>query len=235
MASTWQAAAGSLVADLRSIFSDRLSSVVAYGGRLDGDGEAPLSCLVIVRDLSVSDLEACARRAGHWERSGVSTPLLMPEAEFRRSLDAFPLEFGEIMRAHERVFGDDPFAGLSIAHDDLRMACEVQVKSHLLHLREGFIESGGQPAAVARLVAASAPAFTALLRNVARLNDVSTTDRMDATRAGARLSGVPEGVVSDLLALEHHADVPTSDPARLFPSYLAAVDQLAHAVDTWRA
>jgi hypothetical protein len=234
MASTWQDAAGSVVADLRSIFGERLSAVVAYGGRLDGDNQAPLSCMVLVSDLSVTDLEACARRAGYWERSGVTTPLLMPNDEFRRSLDAFPLEFGEIMRAHERVFGADPFAGLSIARDDLRMACEIQVKSHLLHLREGFIESGGQPAAVGRLVTASAAAFTALLRNVARLNDVSTTDRMDATRAGARLSGVPEGIVSDLLALEHHADVPTSDPARLFPGYLAAVDKLARAVDTWR-
>lgn len=234
MASTWQAAAGALIADLRNIFGDRLTSVVAYGARLDGDSHAPLNCMVLVSDLSVSDLEACARRAGHWERGAIATPLLMPEGEFRRSLDAFPLEFGEIIRAHERIVGNDPFIGLSIARDDLRVASETQIKSHLLHLREGYIESGGQPAAVARLVTASAPAFTALLRNVAALNAVSTSDRMEATRAGARAAGVPDGIVNDLLALEHHSDVPTSDPARLFPSYLAAVEQLAHAVDTWR-
>jgi hypothetical protein len=234
MASTWQATAGSLVADLRSVFGDRLTSVVAYGGPLDGDSQSPLTCLVLVSSLTISDLEGCARRVPHWERARIAIPLLLPEDEFRRSLDAFPLEFGEIIRAHERIHGADPFAGLTIARDDLRIACETQIKSHLLHLREGFLEAGGRPSPVARLVTASAPAFTALLRNVARLNDVTTIDRMEATRAGARASGVPDGIVSDLLALEQHADVPTADPARLFPAYLAAVEQLAHVVDTWR-
>ena len=61
---------------------------------------------------------------------------------------------------------------VAIAPADLRRACETQIKSHLVHLREAFIESGGKPGAVASLVKASAPAFTALLRNVARLTGV---------------------------------------------------------------
>jgi hypothetical protein len=93
-----------------------------------------------------------------WRRERLATPLILPEDEFRRSLDAFPLEFGEIVRVHERVFGDDPFAGIAVTREDLRRACETQIKSHLLHLREGYLESGGRPEAVAELVAASAPA-----------------------------------------------------------------------------
>ena len=70
----------------------------------------------------------------------MATPLIVPADEFRRSLDAFPLEYGEIVRAHARVFGDDPFDGIPLAPEDLRRACETQVKGHLLHLREEFIE-----------------------------------------------------------------------------------------------
>jgi hypothetical protein len=234
MTATWPAAAASLVADLKSVFGERLSSVVAYGGPVDGKPDAPLTSLALVSSLGVGDLEGCARRAAYWERTALATPLLLPVDEFRRSLDAFPLEFAEIMRAHERVYGADPFAGLTIPRDQLRTACETQIKSHLLHLREGFIEARTTPAAVARLVAASAPAFTALLRNVARLSDVSNSDHMTATRAGAQAAGVPDGIVSDLLALEQPSDVPASDPARLFPAYLDAVEQLARVVDTWR-
>ena len=69
--------------------------------------------------------------------------------EFRTSLDAFPLEYGEIIRAHQRVFGNDPFDGVAIAAADLRRACETQIKSHLVHLREGFIEAGGEPSDIA--------------------------------------------------------------------------------------
>ena len=105
----------------------------------------------------------------------------------------------------------------------------------LIHLREAFIESGGRPGAVASLVAASVPAFTALLRNVARLSGVLTSDRGEATRLGAQRAHISEQLVSDLLSLEHSSGVVAVDSARLFPEYLAAVEHLAHAVDTWRS
>src|SRR5215208_4043246 len=170
MTPTWQSAALSLVSDLRNVFGDRLQSVVAYGPHLEGQTAAPLTCLALVGTLTTGDLDACARRASGWHRAGVATPLILPDGEFRRSLDAFPLEYGEIIRAHQHVFGDDPFDGIAIAREDLRRACEAQIKSHLVHLREGFIESGGRPTAIGDLVTASAPAFTALLRHVAWLS-----------------------------------------------------------------
>ncbi|MBI3049264.1 MAG: hypothetical protein HYY76_13250 [Acidobacteria bacterium] len=231
---SWRHAAAALVADLTHIFAGRLRSVVAYGPRLDGVEDAPLTCFALVESFGMSDLEACARLSPHWERQRVATPLVLPEQEFRRSLDAFPLEYGEIIRAHERLFGPDPFEQTTIAGEDLRRAGETQIKSHLLHLREGYIESAGRPQAVADLVATSAPAFAALLRNVARLGGATTSDRIAATLEGARAAGLPGGIVNDLLALERRPAVPTTDAARLFPDYLAAVEQLARTVDGWR-
>ena len=234
MTPTWQSAALALVGDLRHVFGDRLRSVVAYGPQLDGHAAAPLTCLALVGSLNIGDLDACAHEAAKWRRANVATPLILPEAEFRSSLDAFPLEYGEIVRTHQRVFGDDPFDGVAIAREDLRRACETQIKSHLVHLREGYVEAGARPTAVSELVAASAPAFTALLRHVAWLSGIPASDRADATRAGARAAALPEGLVADMMSLERGASIPTSDPARLFPGYLAAVEQLARAVDAWR-
>src|SRR5687767_7264564 len=102
MTTTWRAAADTLVSDLRHVFGDRLQSVVAYGPQVDGVSEAPLTCLALVASLGIDDLEACARVEPEWERRHVATPLILPADEFRRSLDAFPLEYGEIVRAHER-------------------------------------------------------------------------------------------------------------------------------------
>jgi hypothetical protein len=235
MASSWQTAADSLASDLRGVFGNRLRSVAAYGPHVEGDNSAPLSCLALVASLTMDDLQSCATMSPRWERSHIATPLILPESEFRRSLDAFPLEHGEIIRTHHIVWGNNPFIDIVIAPDDLRRACETQVKSHLVHLREAFIESGGRPGAVASLIAVSAPAFTALLRNVARLNGVLTSDRGEATRLGAQSVRIPEQVVSDLLSLEHSNGITAVDSARLFPAYLAAVEHLAHAVDTWRA
>jgi hypothetical protein len=191
--------------------------------------------MALVTSLSVEDLQGCARHASRWERAHVATPLILPEHEFRRSLDAFPLEYSEIIRAHERVHGDNPFVSVVIAPEDLRRACETQIKSHLVHLREAFIESGGRPSEIASLVKTSVPGFLALLRNVARLGGVLTSDRAEASRMGARAARIPEQLVADLLSLEQRSGLPAVDAARLFPEYLAAAEQLARTVDAWRS
>jgi hypothetical protein len=236
MTSTPQAgAAAPLLDDLRVVFGERLRSLVTYGPQNEGRTDAPLTCLALVSSLTAADLEACARFSARWKKARIATPLLLPEDEFLRSLDAFPLEYSEIIRTQRPVFGADPFATAVIDREDLRRACETQVKSHLVHLREGFLETGGNPSAIAALVTDSAAAFAGLLRNVGRLTGVNVNERMEATRGGARAASLPDGLISDLLALEHPSTVPTADPARLFPEYLRAVEQLARTVDAWRA
>ena len=235
MAQTWKPAAESLTRDLGGIFRGRLRSIVVYGGQVDGNATAPLQSLALVSSLTAADLEACAHLVGDWTRGGIGTPLILPDGEFRASLDVFPLEYGEIVRAHTLVYGTDPFEGVSISAGDLRLACEAQAKSHLLHLRQGYVQTGGRLPAVARLVAQSAPAFAALLRNVGRLTGVQTADRMEATRQGAKAAGLSLDTVDAILALDSPSPLPASDPARLFPDYLAAVERLAAVVDQWRA
>lgn len=202
-----------------------------YGDQADAD---PVRCLALVTSVDTVDLDACARSADGWHRSGLSTPLLLPVHEFRRSLDAFPLEYSEILHAHTHVYGDSPFEGLAIAPHDLRRACETQVKSHLLHLREEYIEAGGRPQGIADLVRASVPGFASLLRNVAWLHGVTAPDHAAVTREGARLASLSDGTVAAVLTLERPSGLASADPARLFPEYLAAVEQLATFVDAWR-
>jgi hypothetical protein len=233
---SWRQAADALAFDLEQIFSYRLRAVVAYGPHIDGNGHAPLTCLALVDSLGLADLEACARLVPRWERKNVATPLILPADEFRRSLDAFPLEYGDILRSHVHVYGRDPFEGVAIAEEDLRRACETQVKSHLIHLREGFIEAGDAPGAIADLVRTSAPGFAALLRHVAWLRGVHATNAIDAAVQGGRAASLPDRLVADLVSLAHDTSATAAgDPARLFPEYLSAVEQLARVVDTWRA
>jgi hypothetical protein len=235
MVTVSHALADRLVTDLRAVFGERLRSVVAYGAQLDGDGDAPLSALVLVDTLTVDDLVGCAQHAQPWTRAGIATPLILPFDEFLRSLDVFPLEYGEIVRVHVELYGADPFAQVSIATEDLRRACEMQLKSHLLHLRESFIESGGTPRAVTELVHAAAPALAALLRNVARLAGTHAADRAEATRNGAHAAGLPAHVVTEILRLERPEAAPLGDSGGFFAEYLAAVERLVQVVDGWRA
>src|SRR5687768_4965808 len=51
----------------------------------------------------------------------------------------------------------------------VRRAVEGLAKSHLIHLREAFLESHGETTRIARLIAASAAPLRALLTQIARL------------------------------------------------------------------
>lgn len=225
------AALGPVTDDLRKLFADRLQALVAYGWRRD----APVSSLALVRSLTIDDLTACAARAAAWRHGGAAVPLILTRDDFTRSLDAFPIEYGEIIHQHEVLFGRDPFAGLTVADDDVRRACEVQAKSHLLHLREDFIESGGRRQDVETLVHESAAGFAALLRQLARLDREPADRDADLERYASTRLGLETRTTADLLAIAGDGDRSTVDAIKLFPDYLAAMERLAVFVDAWRA
>jgi hypothetical protein len=201
--------------DLREIFGDRLRSVVVYA-ITDRIPDTPQPTLVIVEALTPADLRACASLVAKWHDAGLATPLILEASEFARSLDAFPFEFGAILADHVIVSGANPFEGLHVDPADMRRACELQARSHLLHLREGYIETQGRSDALAALIARSAAPLSALLRSVARLK-------------GARAA---DGVLVEVAAL-NGKELSSDAARRLFPEYLSAVEHLTNEIDRW--
>ena len=155
-----------LLNDLHLVFGSRLMSLVVYGRHaVDEASPQPVHTLALVDGLSMHDLEGCAQQARGWQAAGLAVPLMVSRHEFARSLDVFPFEFGAIIDAHRVVHGADPFDGLRVKVEDIRRACEIDVKGHLLHLRESYVESYGDPDAIAALVNASAAALRTLASN----------------------------------------------------------------------
>jgi hypothetical protein len=221
-----------LARDLRAILQERLRALVVFGAHATGSPGAddPVHTLALVQALEFSDLDACAHRAGTWRRRGLAAPVLLPVEEFARSLDAFPLEFGAIIAHHAPVYGRDPFEGLTVHAEDLRRACEVQVRAHLLHLREGYLETGGEPGGIERLVRNSAAPLLTLVTNLAALDGSDGPPELGAFVERAAGDAAP--ALRDVLALAYD-QLPTTDAARLFPAYLAATERLTAYVDRW--
>ncbi len=217
--------------DLQHIFGDRLHAFAAYGQ----PGTTPAPSLALVQSIAPEDLDKCAAHAAAWHRAGCATPLLLTRDEFAGSLDAFPIEYGEILATHQMLFGIDLFAGLTIKPEDVRRACEVQVKSHLVHLRENYIESRGRQSDIRALVAEAAPAFAVILRRLAHLDGVAAESNSDLSAYAARRPRLDARVVGDVLALASQQQASGVDAMKLYPGYLAAVEQLWRFVDGWRA
>jgi len=219
-------ALNTLERDLREIFGARLLSLVHYAAREHktatlherehhGHHErALLHAMAVTETLTPNDLRACAKRITAWHEDALATPLILPKAELERSLDVFPFEFSAIIADHVVVTGSNPFERLRVEPSDLRWACEVQARGHLLHLRQGYVEARGRDDALAVLIVRSAAAWKSLLENVARLeNTVGEADEVTT------LVGIKE--------------ISNEDALRIFPKYLAAVEQLTQQVDRW--
>ena len=216
--------------DLQHIFGERLQAIVAYGQ----PDATPAPCLALVRAITAGDLDECAARVASWHDAGCATPLLLTPEEFAGSLDAFPIEYGEILETHRMVFGADPFAGLTIKMEDLRRECETLVKSHLVHLRENYIECRGRQSDVTALVADASPAFALILRRLARLDGSPAATNADLSAFAAKRPGLDARVVGDVLAMSGHRSSGV-DAVRLYPAYLAAVEQLWRYIDRWKS
>jgi hypothetical protein len=235
--------------ELARIFGSRLESLSIYGARdasqsarhdahahgADDHSAAPTRTLAVIASLTADDLRACSALVESWHDAGLATPLLIGAGEFERSLDAFPLEFGAILADHLVVSGRGPFDGVSVDPADMRRACEVQARSHLIHLREGFLETRGNGGALAVLIVRSAPAFAGLVAGIARLDGHDSDDRSGAARHVERLINVAGGHVTDVTALAGVHDISSDEAARIFPAYLEAVQRLVTYVDTWSA
>jgi hypothetical protein len=208
--STERAALERLAADLTGVFGTRLESIVAYGA------ERPLHTLVLADQVTFQDLAACVPLVDRWHREELATPLVLSRREFLRTLDVFPVEYGAIIDDHEVVVGTNPFAGCAVCDADLRRAVELQAKSHLIHLREGYLEVHGRPDGVARLLASSAPAYRALVHNLGRLAP----------------EAIGDGTGQLLTELQTMNTI--ADPSALLARYVTEVDRIWGCVDGWR-
>ena len=67
-----------------------------------------------------------------------------------------------VERALAQKGGADLVKQILAADADRRRGCELEAKSHVIHLREGFLETHGDSRRITDLIAASAPALAAV-------------------------------------------------------------------------
>jgi hypothetical protein len=225
MSSSTPRAVARLADDARRVFGDRFVALVTYG--VDAS-------VIFASSVGSDDLEALSPLVETWHHEGLPTPLVMTPDEFHRSLDAFPLEYQAMLDQHAVVAGTPPFEGVTIKPEDLRRGCETQARSHLIHLRQGWLQAAAHTDRLDGLLVRSATPFRALIANVARLHNAVRATNDDLAAFAERTIGMQPSIVRAILDLELHPEKVGAVRKRL-PEYLAATAQLWHFVDAWRA
>ena len=217
-----------LAADLTRVLGPRLVAMVAY---------SPTRAAAFADRLTADDLQGLAPLVDRWHQEGLETPLLMTPEEFRRSLDAFPLEYEAMLDRHVVITGTPPFADVHPSDADLRRACEVQAQSFLIHLRQGWLQAADHHEEQETMLVQSAAPLRALLVNVARLHNVRAEDDAALVAFGEQRVGLPAATLGAILSLEAHPDQSEMllKAPEFMNAYLLAAETLWAFVDKWHS
>ncbi|HEX6105268.1 MAG TPA: hypothetical protein VFZ26_06775 [Gemmatimonadales bacterium] len=142
-------------------------SAILYGSGARGDfvpGRSDINLMLIVDDLSPAVLRTLAAPFAAWRKSEYEPPLIVTRAEWERATDAFPVEIADMRASYQVLRGVDPLAGLEVDPEHLRIALEREFRGKLLRLRQGYVASGTDPAALGALAGRSAGTLMVFLR-----------------------------------------------------------------------
>ena len=226
-----------LVDRLRQVHGDNLAAVVVYGSAASGDQRLDkprdVNVLVLVRSITLADLEREGPVTQAWAKAGNPAPLTLTEDEWTESADIFPMEYADVLEHHRVLHGDLPAEDRIIDREQLRLQLEQQVMGKLIQLRQGAMAAAGKRGALLELLEASLSTFMVLFRATVRLHGQRppfTTEEL--CQRVAELCGLdPTPFVRVVRHKRGDARLGAADAAALLDRYLAETGKLKAHID----
>lgn len=225
------------VAKLRSAASDNVVSIILYGSAADGEFHphySDLNLLCVVRDGSFAALEKFMSVVEWWHREKYHLPLVLTLEELKSSADVFSIEFTDMKQLYRVLFGEDVLRGLNVPMRLHRFQLEYELREKTLLLRQHVLLAGRDEKKLWDAMVQSLSSFTTLFRHV--LIEMGENSRKHSRETVMDLSKRLNFNSSPFLQLldvrardKDHRDL---RPERVAAQYLAAIEQVAAAVDT---
>jgi len=227
-----------MVEELKEALGGQLKSLVLYGSAARGDyheGTSDFNLVLVAERLDPATLEALSLPVARWRRKGQPPPRLLTEALIRESLDVYPIEFLDIRTHHVVLQGSDPFTGLRVRADQLRLQCERELREKVMRLREGYVEAHASKENLRRLLVDSYSTFVALFRGCLHLVGTPPPARNgDVAAAFCARAGIDPAPFEAVDRMRHGGGPAGVDLKTLFSGYYGALQTAVGAVDHFR-
>ena len=160
-------------------------------------------------------------------------PMILTPAEVCSAAVVFPTKFLDIQDHHVVLYGDDPFVGLMVPRESIRLRIVQQLRNLTLRLRlhycNGFDDRDLLMTTLMNLARPLAVELSALLRLAGR--EVPAEDRTAAIFQMAATSFAADSAVLARLAALRHGEPITDDLQSLFSQLLAALDRFTDCAE----
>jgi predicted nucleotidyltransferase len=226
-----------IIEDLKGVFGRGLESIILYGSGARGDyvaGKSDINFLVVLAADTALDLEKVLPLIPKWKKRSIATPLIMSRTFIASTLDVYPVEFLNMKRHYQVIYGEDALKDLAFDKPSLRLQCEREMKGKLLLLRTGFLETAGKTENLKRLLAASITAFLSIFNALLTLKDRKPPGgRREVVTVLAETFGIDATPFLRCIDLrEGSKDLSLRDQKTVFESYVTEIEKLIKVVDT---
>jgi hypothetical protein len=212
-----------------------LESIILYGSAATGEFDPEFSNLnmfCVLRDTSLTALQALQPLVKWWDGQKQPPPLLMTRAEFAASADVFSIEYMDMQQSHRVLFGDDVLVGLQISPSLHRNQVEYELREKLILLRQHVTLAAGNEKRLQDLLLRSVPSIVTLFRHaMIALGNRSANKRETIQALADQLGFDPSPLYEVLDVREHKGQGRKVDVNALLANYLIAVEKVIAAVD----
>ena len=224
------------VSRLRAAAGANLESVVLFGSAVAGDFHPEFSnvnLFCVIRDSSFAALQSLAPAVKWWNAQKQPPPLFMTRDEIERSTDVFTIELLDMQQHHRVLFGEDVVQGLSIPGSLHRLQVEYELREKLALLRQHLLLASGNDSRMWELLLRSVSSFATLFRHALIVlgHDAPVGKREAVEALSKRIGFDASGILQVLDVRERKSDRKKFNVTDVFSRYLAALEQVADAVD----
>jgi hypothetical protein len=205
-----------------------LAGLILYGGLARGrfrPGQSDVNVVVLLHDMSGDALKAIIPPLQAARRSIGVEPLLLTPPEVHQAADVFATKFLDIKEHHVVLAGEDPFAGLAVEHEHIRLRVAQALRNMALRLRRRYVALGDDAEELARVLVAIARPLALELAALLRLagKELPAQDRTSSLFAeAANVFGLDTQALTDLAALRQNPQANRETPA-LYHRMLAVI------------
>ena len=222
--------------DYQDIYGKDLIAIILYGSAASRNyipKKSDINFLIVLTEEGITQLKKAFKTVEKWHKRKVSTPLFLTQSYISSSLDSFPIEFLNMQKSYQLVFGEDVLKDLPFNKNHLRLQCERELKGKLLQLRQVYLESRGKTRNLKFIIENSLTAFVSIFRALLYLKDKDVPgERRSIISLISQEMGVDEPTLQNLLGVkEGTVKLSTEQLNTLFEDYIKEVRKLSYAVD----
>jgi hypothetical protein len=135
-----------LTATLDKVCGKNLVGLIVHGSAVRGgwrESTSDVDLIVVLDDDSDAVLASIGPALDLARFSGRIESMILTKEEIARSADCFPLMYGDVARTSVTIAGTNPFEGLTISDDYIRLRIEQEMREIRIRMRRVATDMAG--------------------------------------------------------------------------------------------